>query len=64
MNNRYVWKSDIAQKAQQFLQIKHMTGFKYDVQEKYLQRFDAYYCHVTHQSSDIDVSILSWLERL
>jgi len=43
MNNKYVWKSDIAQKAQQFLQIKHMTGFKYATQEKYLQRFDAYY---------------------
>ena len=43
MNKRYVWKSDIAQKEQQFLQIKHMTGFKYDTQEKYLQRFDAYY---------------------
>lgn len=43
MNNSYTWKSDIAQKAQQFLQIKHMTGFKYDTQEKYLYRFDAYY---------------------
>lgn len=43
MKNRYVWKSAIAQKAQQFLQIKHMTGFKYDAQEKYLQRFDSYY---------------------
>lgn len=43
MNKGYVWKSDIAQKAQQFLQIKHMTGFKYDTQEKYLQRFDSYY---------------------
>jgi integrase len=43
MNSSYVWKSDIAQKAQQFLQIKHITGYKYEVQEKYLQRFDAYY---------------------
>lgn len=43
MNNRYAWKSDIAQKAQQFLQIKRMTGFKYESQEKYLRRFDAYY---------------------
>ncbi len=43
VNNRYVWKSDIAQKVQQFLQVKHMTGFKYDAQEKYLQRFDTYY---------------------
>jgi integrase len=43
MNKEYTWKSDIAQKAQQFLRIKHMTGFKYDSQEKYLQKFDAYY---------------------
>jgi integrase len=43
MNKRYNWKSDIAQKAQQFLQIKHMTGFKFDTQKKYLQRFDTYY---------------------
>jgi integrase/recombinase XerD len=43
MSNEYIWKSDIARKAQQFLRIKHMTGFKYEAQEKYLQRFDTYY---------------------
>jgi integrase/recombinase XerD len=43
MNKEYIWKSDIAQKSQQFLQIKHMTGFKYNSQVKYLQRFDTYY---------------------
>jgi integrase len=45
MNNDYIWISDIAIKAQQFLKIKHMTGFKYHVQEKYLRRFDTYYFH-------------------
>ncbi|HEX2955993.1 MAG TPA: tyrosine-type recombinase/integrase [Chitinispirillaceae bacterium] len=43
MKKEYTWKSDIAQKSQQFLQIKRITGFKYDSQEKYLQRFDTYY---------------------
>lgn len=44
-NSEYIWKSDISHEVQQFLKIKHMTGFKYDVQEKYLQRFDTYYFH-------------------
>jgi site-specific recombinase XerD len=45
MKAPYQWKSDMAEMLQAFLQVKKMTGFKYEKQERELEHFDSYYYH-------------------
>lgn len=40
--NRYEWKSPLAQKIKEFLTIKRRAGFKYESEERLLEKFDAY----------------------
>ena len=43
MKNNYQWKSDISNLLQSYLTEKQMTGFKFEKQERELERFDNYY---------------------
>lgn len=43
MKNNYQWKSDISDLLQSYLTEKQMTGFKFEKQERELERFDNYY---------------------
>lgn len=39
----YVWKSSIAPLISQYLELKHLSGLKYEGQERCLQHFDHYF---------------------
>lgn len=43
MSRIYEWKSDMKDLLQTFIREKQMTNFKYKVQARKLERFDAYY---------------------
>jgi len=43
MKNNYQWKSDISNLLQSYLIGKQITGFKFEKQERELERFDNYY---------------------
>ena len=45
MKAPYIWKSDMAGMLQAFLQMKKMSGLKYENQQRELEHFDAYYYH-------------------
>jgi integrase len=39
----YEWKSGIAEAAQDYIALKRQTGMKFEVQERYLRHFDAFF---------------------
>jgi integrase len=39
----YEWKSDLAEAIQNYVFLKRQSGMKYEVQERYLRHFDAFY---------------------
>lgn len=43
MKNSYQWKSDLAGLLQCYLNVKQMTGYKFENQGRELERFDDYY---------------------
>ena len=49
--NSYKWESSLAQKMQEFLTIKRMAGFKYESEERLLEKFDGY-CFVNGYTED------------
>lgn len=42
MKSKYKWKSSLADQMQMFLKLKKMAGFKYEKEEKLLEKFDKY----------------------
>lgn len=43
MKTPYEWKSGIAETAQDYIALKRQTGMKFEVQERYLRHFDAFF---------------------
>lgn len=43
MKTLYEWKSGFAEAAQDYVSLKQQSGLKFEVQERYLRHFDAFY---------------------
>lgn len=43
MKTAYKWKSGFAEVAQNYISLKHQTGMKFEIQERYLRHFDTFY---------------------
>lgn len=54
----YVWKSSMAPLISQYLEIKHLSGLKYEQQERCLQHFDHYFYYNGYEGDALTKEIL------
>lgn len=54
----YVWKSSMAPLISQYLEIKHLSGLKYERQERCLQHFDHYFYYNGYEGKALTKEII------
>ena len=54
----YIWKSSMAPLIRQYLEIKHLSGLKYERQERCLQHFDHYFYYNGYEGNSLTKELL------
>lgn len=54
----YKWKSSVSDLIQQYIDFKHISGMKFENQERWLQHFDHFFYYNGHEGRAITKEIL------
>ena len=54
----YQWKSTLSGLIQSYIHTKHMTGFRFQCQERYLQHFDHFHYYNGYQGQELTKTMM------
>lgn len=54
----YIWKSDLAQTLQHYIEYRHMEGFKFNVHERILRHFDHFHYYNGYEGTRLTKEML------